>query len=215
MSIKFLLFDLDETLYPRDSGVMTAIGRLIRQFMVDHMGYSWDEAQALARRYYLEHGTAMRGLVLYHNLDVDQFLEYVHNLPLEQLLVPNPQLATLLDQLPAEKVIFTNADRAHAERVLDRLGIRHHFTHIIDIIAVNLISKPNPDAYLHCLKLLDTKPEDCVLIEDSARNLAPAAAMGMTTVLVDGERNDHTHYYIDDILELGPIIEAICQQQLA
>ncbi len=149
MAIRYLLFDLDETLYPRDAGVMQAIGRLIRQYIVQEYGMTPDEADALARRYHQEYGTSMRGLLLNNNLDVDRFLAYVHDFPLD-LLQPNRELDALLASLPGEKVIFTNADRPHAERVLAQLGIRRHFSRIVDVVANGYIPKPSIDS-LHPL----------------------------------------------------------------
>ena len=127
MSLRYLLFDLDETLYPRDAGVMQGIRRQIRRYIVEVLGYTPGEADSMARRYHQEYGTSMRGLLLNHGIDADHFLGYVHDFPLDGL-APNPQLDDLLGRLPGDKVIFTNADRAHAERVLARLGIRRHFS---------------------------------------------------------------------------------------
>lgn len=212
MPIRYLLFDLDETLYPRTAGVMREIGRRIRQYMIEYLGCSEEQAEHLAQTYYQRYGTSMRGLILHNNLDADEFLTYVHDFPLDAL-GPNPELDALLEGLPAEKVIFTNADRAHAERVLDRLGVRSHFSRIIDVVAVGYISKPAPEAYARCLQLLQAQPQECVLVEDSARNLAPAAQLGMATVLVDGDTSAAADYYVDSILELAPVLEAICRQR--
>ena len=212
MAIRFLLFDLDETLYPRDAGVMQEIGRLIRRYIVQEYGVTPEEADALARRYHQEYGTSMRGLLLNNNLDVDRFLAYVHDFPLD-LLQPNHELDALLARLPGEKVIFTNADQPHADRVLQRLDIRRHFSRIVDVIASGYIPKPHLAAYTNCLRLLDAYPAECVLIEDTGRNLAPAKQLGMTTVLVDGDPNDPADYKIPTILELGPVVEAIFRRQ--
>jgi putative hydrolase of the HAD superfamily len=208
MPIRFLLFDLDETLYPRDAGVMQEIGRLIRRYIVQEYGATPEEADALARRYHQEYGTSMRGLLLNNNLDVDRFLAYVHDFPLD-LLQPNRELDALLTRLPGEKVIFTNADQPHAERVLGQLGIRQHFSRIVDVVANGYVPKPNLSAYTNCLRLLDARPEECVLIEDTGRNLAPAKQLGMTTILVDGDPNDPADYKIPTILDLEPVVMAI------
>ena len=213
MTIRFLLFDLDETLYPRNAGVMQEIGRLIRRYIVQEYGATPEEADALARRYHQEYGTSMRGLLLNNNLDVDRFLAYVHDFPLD-LLQPNGALDALLARLPGEKVVFTNADRPHAERVLERLDIRRHFNRIVDVVANGYIPKPHLSAYTNCLRLLDAQPAECVLIEDTGRNLAPAKQLGMTTVLVDGDPNDPADYKIPTSLELGPVVEVIFQKQV-
>jgi len=210
--IRYLLFDLDETLYPRQAGVMKNISRLIRQYMVEYLGLAAEEAGELAHRYYLQYGTSMRGLILHNNLDADHFLAYVHDFPLDEL-TPDGPLGTLLAGLPCEKVIFTNADQGHAERVLDRLQVRQYFSRIIDVTAVDYFSKPNPEAYAKCLELLDASPQECVLIEDSARNLAPAAELGMVTVLVDGDPDAPADYRVDSVLELGPVIAQVCRMR--
>ena len=212
MPIRFLLFDLDETLYPRDAGVMQQIGRQIRQYIVREYGTTWEEADALARRYHQEYGTSMRGLLVNQGLDVERYLAYVHDFPLDGLQ-PNRELDTLLASLPDEKVIFTNADRPHAERVLERLGVRHHFSRIVDVVAVGYIPKPHLEAYTRCLRLLDARPDECVLIEDTGRNLAPAKQLGMTTVLVDGDPNDPADFKIPTILDIGLVMKAIFETQ--
>ncbi len=212
MTIRFLLFDLDETLYPRDAGVMQEIGRQIRRYIVREYGTTWEEADALARRYHQEYGTSMRGLLVNNGLDVERFLAFVHDLP-PDLLQPNRELDALLAGLPGEKVIFTNADRPHAERVLAQLGIRRHFGRIVDVVAVGFIPKPHLEAYTACLRLLDARPDECVLIEDTGRNLAPAKQLGMTTILVDGDPNDPADFKIPTILELGPVVKAIFERQ--
>jgi putative hydrolase of the HAD superfamily len=212
MAIRYLLFDLDETLYPRDAGVMQEIGRLIRRYIVEEYGVAPEEADALARRYHQEYGTSMRGLLVNNGLDVARFLAYVHDFPLE-ILRPNPALDAMLAGLPGEKVIFTNADRAHAERVLTQLDIRRHFSRIVDVAAVGYIPKPNLEAYTACLRLLDASPHECVLIEDTGRNLAPAKRLGMTTILVDGDPADPADYRIPTILDLEPVVKDIFQRQ--
>lgn len=212
MAIRFLLFDLDETLYPRAAGVMQEIGRQIRRYIMREYGATWEEADSLARRYHQEYGTSMRGLLLNNDLDVERYLAFVHDLP-RDLLQPNQALDALLAELPDEKVIFTNADRPHAERVLAQLGIRRHFSRIIDVVAVGYVPKPNLAAYTACLRLLDAHPAECVLIEDTGRNLAPAKDLGMTTILVDGKPTDQADYKIPTILDLEPIIKTILATQ--
>ncbi len=209
MPIRYLLFDLDETLYPRSAGVMAQIGRRIRGYIVETLGLSVEDADALARRYHHEYGTSLQGLLANHQIDPDRYLNHVHNLSLDAL-APDPALDSLLASLPAEKVIFTNADRAHAERVLQRLGIRRHFSRIIDVVAVGLRQQTQP-AGLHQLPApAGRQPDECVMIEDSGRNLQPAAALGMVTVLVDGDPDDRADYRIDTILELRPVVDRIC-----
>jgi putative hydrolase of the HAD superfamily len=181
-----LLFDLDETLYPPDAGVMDRIRDRMQEYVCSHLGLTPAEADELRRRYLRDYGTTLRGLQINHMVDAEEYLRLVHDVPLERLLRTNPELDGVLSGMPLQKVVFTNSSREHAERVLALLGIRRHFGRIVDIRDMQFESKPQPEAYGRVCQLLDVRPEDCVIVEDSVRNLQPAKALGMTTILVQG-----------------------------
>jgi putative hydrolase of the HAD superfamily len=189
---RFLLCDLDNTLYPPDAGVMPAVGRRMLHFIIDHVGASPDEAERLKFRYYQEYGTTMRGLILHHGIDPEEYLAFVHDVPLEEYIQPNPDLDGVLASIPLRKAVFTNADEEHARRVLDLLGVRRHFERIIDVRQVGFNSKPHQHAYGCILDILNARAGECILVEDSVENLGPAKAMGMLTVLV-GEDSIPSH----------------------
>ncbi len=204
--IRTILFDLDETLYPPQTGVMEQIRLLMLRYLGERLHLSPPEAEALQRHYFQVYGTTMRGLMINHQIDPEEFLQYVHNVPLQQYLRPNPALDAALASLRQHKVIFTNASREHAVRVLDLLGIRHHFERIVDVRDIGYESKPQPAAYRRICHLLNVRPEECAIVEDSVRNLRPAKAMGMTTVLVgDGrhEPGDGVDYILPHIEEIN------------
>jgi putative hydrolase of the HAD superfamily len=183
-----LLFDLDETLYPREAGVMDRIRARILLYLRSELHVPQVEADALRRSYLQEYGTTLRGLQINHHIDPEKYLCYVHDIPLERCLRANPELDAALADIPLNKVIFTNASREHAERVLALLAIRRHFVRIIDVRDVEYESKPQKAAYDRACGLLGIRPQECVIVEDNVRNLRPAKALGMTTVLVgDGE----------------------------
>jgi putative hydrolase of the HAD superfamily len=212
--LRYALFDLDNTLYPPDSGLWEAIGARINLYMTERMGLPPAEATAIRRRFLKTFGTTLNGLRLEYAVDPVDYLDYVHDLPLDQYLSPMPALDAMLARLPQVKVIFTNADAAHAQRVLDRLGIRRHFARIIDILALNYVNKPDQQAYQHALELLAAEPAECVFIEDTPHNLLPAHDLGMCTVLVGtpaGAPADHRaeqgiDHHIDTILELENLL---------
>jgi len=205
-----ILFDLDDTLYPRQTGVMRQIGRRMVDYIRAEFHLSEDEALALRRNYFLAYGTTMRGLQINHQIDPNHFLDYVHDIPLEEFLSPNPRLDAVLSALPQRKVIFTNASREHAAAVLAVLGIDRHFERIIDIRDMDYQSKPHPAAYQRICELLAVRPEDCILVEDNLRNIEPARRLGMTTVLVgDGPADGAVDYVISTIEEIGQVIAQI------
>jgi putative hydrolase of the HAD superfamily len=213
--IRTILFDLDETLYPRQAGIMEEIRKLMLGYLRSHFDLSLEEADELRREYFVAYGTTLRGLQINHQIDPEGFLSYVHDIPLHKHLQPNPHLDSILASLPQDKVIFTNASREHAESVLDILGIRHHFDRIVDVRDMDYESKPQPGAYDRICTLLEVRPEECVLVEDNIQNLHPAKAIGMTTVLVgDGSISvdGSTDYVIAQVEEIGKVMAQLTSE---
>jgi len=211
-----LLCDLDDTLYPPHAGLMKAVGDRISRYMVERVGIPPDVTQQLRRHYHDEYGTSMRGLIVNHSIDPESYLGFVHDLPLEQYIQPSAALDEMLTSIPLRKVIFTNASREHARRVLNVLGVQHHFERIIDVRDFGFHSKPHPLAYQRGLQILGACPPQCIIIDDSARNLAPAKEMGMTAVLVgDGQPPDARRVpgavdlHIENILGLADAIQPL------
>jgi putative hydrolase of the HAD superfamily len=203
-SITTLLFDLDDTLYPPSSGVWQAIGERINRFMAERVGIPAERVAALREQYFVAFGTTLNGLRANHGVDPDEYLAFVHDIPLDRLLAEDLQLQAMLARLPQRKVIFSNADRAHAGRVLERLGVAHNFEQIIDIHSLGYINKPDLDAYRRALALLGTaSAQECAIIDDQLRNLLPPKALGMRTVWVHPAGGEPgADYHIRSILNL-------------
>ncbi len=211
---RFLIFDLDETLYPRQAGLMQEIGVRINRYLIENLHLPQDQANELRQRYYHQHGTALRGLVVERpDVDPEDYLHYVHDIRLTNYLGPDPALAAMLQSIPLTKVIFTNATIEHARSVLDILGIADQFADIIDVRRVEYISKPNAAAYERLLDILHATGAECILIEDSVRNLLPGKALGMTTILVDCDDCAQVDYCVPDILGVKGAVEAALQRQ--
>jgi len=185
MNSSALFFDLDDTLYPNSNGLWEAIRARMTDYLRDPLGFPPEKISELRRTYFETYGTTLRGLQINHSVDADEYLAYVHDLPLEEYISPDPQLHELLVSLPQRKWIFTNADSNHAMRVLSILGLKDCFDGIIDVRALDYLCKPELQAYQRALAIADeTDPANCILFDDSLRNLAPAQAAGFTTVLV-------------------------------
>jgi putative hydrolase of the HAD superfamily len=210
MMLKYALIDLDDTLYGIESGLWPAIGERIESFMVQHLDLLPSEVPALRRRYFEKYGTTLNGLRAEQQVDPAAYLAYVHDLPLDQFLQPDPALEAMLARLPLTKVIFTNADAGHARRVTSRLGVSHHFQTTVDIEALEFVCKPEPRAYARMLEITGAQAGECVFVDDSLRNLIPAHAMGILTVLVrPGPRSGvppGADYVIANILELERVL---------
>jgi putative hydrolase of the HAD superfamily len=211
---RFVVFDLDETLYPRNVGLMQEIGVRINRYLIENLHLGQDQANELRRRYYNQHGTALRGLVVERpDVDPEDYLHFVHDICLTDYLGPDPALAEMLRSIPLTKVIFTNATAEHARNVLNILGIAEQFADIVDVRRVEYVSKPNAEAYERLLTILRAAGDECILIEDSARNLLPGKALGMTTILVDSEDCAQVDYCVHDILSVKGAVEAALKRQ--
>ncbi len=204
MPFQTLFFDLDATLYPESNGLWPAIRERIGQYMREVMHLPEDEIPRLRDYYYHNFGTTLRGLQTQYNIDTRAYLDFVHNLPLDEYLRPDPELRRLLLSLPQRRWIFTNSDRPHAERVLNALGIADCFAGIVDVYALKPYCKPQVESYRLALDLAGVAdPGTCALLDDSTRNLAPARDLGIFTVLVgSGVAHPAADRALEDIHDL-------------
>jgi len=177
------VFDLDNTLYPHHLNLWQQVDVRIRDYIARLLNLSQTEAFRMQKDYYKRYGTTLRGLMLEHGLQPDDFLDFVHEIdhsPLE----PNPRLGAAIGELPGRKLILTNGTRKHADVVMKRLAIHEHFDDVFDIIAAELEPKPSPGTYDRFLAHHGVDPRRSAMFEDLARNLSTPHALGMTTVLV-------------------------------
>jgi putative hydrolase of the HAD superfamily len=178
------LFDLDNTLYPASCRLFDQVDRRMGEFVQQALGLDDPQAARRVQKQYLrEHGTTLRGLMDRHGIRPEAYLEYVHAIDLSPVQ-PDPALDSALTRLHGRKLIFTNGSVPHAEGVLDRLGVAHHFEAVFDIAAADFVPKPDRTAYEGVVRRHALTPEATVFFDDMPRNLAPAADMGMTTVWV-------------------------------
>lgn len=207
-SVDAWVFDLDNTLYPSTIGLFRQMDERMRAYIAAFLGIDEERAFALQKEYFRTYGTSLRGLMNHHRMDPAPFLAHVHDIDLS-VLEPAAGLDQALGMLPGRKLIFTNASVHHAERVLDRLGVAHHFEAIFDIVAADYRPKPTLDAYHALVERFRVDPRAAAMVEDMAENLRPAARLGMTTVWVrtesehgrQGADGDHVHHVVDDLAD--------------
>jgi putative hydrolase of the HAD superfamily len=186
-----LFFDLDDTLYPSTSGLWEAIRERMGRYMYERLNLSESEVPRLRKYYFETYGTTLRGLQIHHHVNADDYLSYVHNLNLNSFIKTNPALREMIKSLPQHKWVFTNADDQHARRVLAELDLLDCFCGIIDIRAIQFACKPEVIAYQRAMALAGVvEPSDCVLLDDSPRNLATARELGFFTILVGTNKPD-------------------------
>ena len=188
MRFSTIFFDLDDTLYPSSAGLWKAIKERMNQYMIERMDIPKDDVPALREQYFKMYGTTLRGLQARHNVDVEDYLAYVHELPLEQYLTPDPLQREIIASLPTRNLIFTNADANHARRVLKALNLDDLFETIIDVNAVAPYCKPMPESFAIAQELADEPdPRKCVMIDDIPRTTRAALDSGMASILYGTE----------------------------
>jgi len=184
MRFTTIFFDLDDTLYPPGAGLWNAIKERMNRYMRERLNIPAEKVSSLREKYYTEFGTTTRGLQAYHNLDTQDFLAYVHDLPLGDYLTPNPTLRSIIASLPTRNLIFTNADSAHADRVLTALGLRDLFEVVVDVNAIAPYCKPMPESFQIAMQAAgESDPSKCVMIDDIHRTTRAAKEAGLFSVL--------------------------------
>ena len=204
--IETWIFDLDNTLYPASCRLFDQIHALMTRFIVERLDLSPEAAFVLQKTYFRVHGTTLRGLMTVDRIDPDDFLAYVHEIDLS-CVPPDPVLVAALAALPGRKIVHTNGSVRHAERLLEHLGVAGSFCGIVDIAAAGYEPKPGLAGYYELLRRHQVTPTAAIMFEDIAKNLVPAAALGMTTAWIRGQADwaaagsagDHIHHVVDDL----------------
>ena len=184
MRFTTLFFDLDYTLYPSSTGLWPAIKDRMNLYMIERLGIPESDVPFLREQYFKMYGTTLRGLEERHNVDREDFLAFVHDLPLLSYLTPNPIVREVIASLPTRNLIFTNADVCHARRVLAALRLDDLFEAVVDVNAVSPYCKPMPEAFAIAMDLADEPdPRRCVMIDDLPRTTRAALNVGMASLL--------------------------------
>lgn len=178
------IFDLDNSLYPASSNLFELIDLRMGEYIQRLLGVDAIEARRVQKGYFHAHGTTLSGLMAEHGVAPRDFLDFVHDIDLARLTA-DPSLVAALDRLPGRKFVFTNGDESYAGRVLDRLGLANAFDGMHDIHAMDYVPKPHPTAYQAICVRHGIDPAGSLFADDMVRNLAPAKAIGMTTLWVD------------------------------
>ncbi len=188
MQLNTLFIDLDDTVYPAETGLWELIKQRISLYMHEKLGLTWDDIPSMRTHYYRNYGTTMRGLLSDFNIDKEEYLLFVHDIPIDKILKPNPVLRHALQALPQKKVIFTNADVPHAMRVMNALNIADCFEQTIDILQLFPHCKPMPEAFHMALDIAGEQDASrCAFLDDSVVNLAAAKQIGFYTIRVGSE----------------------------
>ena len=182
----YLLFDLDETLYPSSCGLMQAVSERMTAFVAEFLKVGEEEAARIRRRLRVVHGTTLTGLMREYGLEVaEQYLAYTHDVPIESFLSEDPRLGAALSSIPLPKSVLTNSPLEHAERVLNRLGVRQQFERVFDLRFNGYTGKPDAAVYSRALGALGRAAPEVLLVDNHLDYLAPFRSMGGSVLLID------------------------------
>ncbi len=187
-----LIFDLDNTLYPASCRLFDQVDRKMTEYVANLLDLDIEAARKLQKQYFYDHGTTLQGLLKNHKVDAEEFLNYVHDIDASPI-PPNVRLVNFLANYPGQKVIFTNGCRNHMQNILTHMEMEHLFHGSFDIIDAGYLPKPNKSIYDQMLKKLNINPKRAIMFEDIPRNLEPAAALGIATVLIKVEHDEYKY----------------------
>jgi putative hydrolase of the HAD superfamily len=206
MTTRYIFFDLDNTLYPRECGLFRLIEERIKGYLCTRLGLDPGEAAALRRSYLRRYGFTLVGLMHHHRIDPEDYLAFVHEVNVEGVLEEDTRLAHMMSRIPLGKVIVTNGTQRHARRVIRSLGIEPFFSYIFDIAFMEYIPKPDPSSFHKVMEYLRVTGAECLVLDDHAPSLATARELGMTTVYVGKKKQIAADYHIGEITGLEGVL---------
>ncbi len=191
MHFTTIFFDLDDTLYPAASGLWPTLKQRMNSYMIERMGIPASDVPGLRERYFRTYGTTLRGLQANHQIDVEDYLAYVHDVRLTDYIHPDPIQQSVLAALPTRNIIFTNADAKHARRVLKVLHIEEYFADVVDVNAMEPYCKPSQQAFALALETAAERDASrCVMIDDLPHTTRAAKAFGLYSLLYGAHMED-------------------------
>ena len=199
------IFDLDNTLYPVTKRLLAHIDEHMGSFVAKFLNISREEAHQVQKSYFKKYGLTLRGLMLNDGLDPARYFEEMGPMDLNEV-EPNPELGEYITSLKGRKIIYTNASARHTELVLNQMEFKKGtFEAIFDIQAANYVPKPAIESYRLLCKTYSIDPTRAAMIDDIARNLEPAAELGMMTVWkktnAEWAKNLEAELYIDHVVD--------------
>jgi putative hydrolase of the HAD superfamily len=204
-SAQGILFDLDNTLYPREKGIFPLINEKINEYVRLKTGRNGRDVDLLRKDYLKRYGTTLGGLIHHHFIDPEEYLDFVHDVPVEDLLSPDASLKDLLGSIKLPMVIFTNGTRSHAVRVLEAMDVSSFFSGICDLVSTKYLGKPHPEAFETAANFLDCSLHRTIFIDDLPVNVEAGGAAGALSIHVNGGADGAGDLQIRSVNDLASI----------
>lgn len=210
-AINTFLIDLDGCLIP--STLTRSIPNRVAQYAVKYLGYDVGIAAHRCREAYRRNGTNLEGFLREgHVVDADHYHAFIHGqLNYRTHVQKMPELKKVLNAIPVEKYVFTNADVHHAQTCLDVAGLDSCFDGIIGYETLQAMydgpytaCKPKHIAMALALQHAKADPLTTLLFDDQPRNVHMGMDCGVRSVLVGETDILGCHYfaYLNSLLDL-------------
>ncbi|HET7838687.1 MAG TPA: HAD-IA family hydrolase [Rectinemataceae bacterium] len=207
--LRYLLLDLDNTLYADELGMERDILGRMNEFVAKHLGCSQAEAREFRHERVRRYGTTLEWLMAEEGFsDPEAYFAAIHPEGEEYCIKGDPRLGAILDSIDLPKAIFTNSPREHAERVLRKLGVGDRFEAIYDIRFCSLKGKPRAEAFRQVCAACGSAPEETLFVDDLPKYVQGFLAVGGVGILLDehgrhgeaGLRRIHSLAELPDLL---------------
>jgi len=203
--VKLILFDVDDTLYPKGAGPFNLVTGKIDEYVMSWCNLDLEETRALRKRYIDTYGSTLGGLMRHHGVDPDDYLQKVHDVPVEDLLHKDERLKKVISGIRHDMVVFSNGSVDYVRRVLRSLDVIDLLGELFTIEFMDYIPKPRVYPYRKLLELYGVRPQDCVFVDDRLPNILTARDMGMKAVLVGADTSMPGVDVIPDIYSVSEI----------
>ena len=178
--IKNILFDCDGVLYSDLEAVFGQVSRKMTEYISSKLNVDLKKAKELQTNYFHKYNTSLNGLMIHHEIDPKEFLDFVHDIDLS-FLEKDTALRYELENLNLRKFVFTNGSQNHVKHITTTLGIDDQFEGIFDIVDAEYHPKPEAKAFDLMIEKFKINPKETLYIEDIAKNLSIGKERGATT----------------------------------
>ena len=207
-SSRVWIFDLDDTLHNASAHIFPVMNRAMTQYIMDTLNLDEPTAFKLRQHYWCIYGATLKGLMRHHGTDPYHFLLETHrlmNLPV--MVIAVKRLRHMLQSLSERKVVFTNAPRDYALRVLEIMGITDCFELVFSVESTKFHAKPSVRGFQMLLKSIKAEASDCIMLEDNLPALMTAKRLGMKTIWVTKQlqKPNFVDYRLSTVLALTHI----------
>lgn len=184
--VKYVLFDLDGTLYESSAGIEAQLRNAMVAQTAIVLGISHEDARVLLRQYRRTHKASILGLQEHHGVNPVKFYEAVYGSLDTSKMMARPGCRSALVGLASYVPIgvFTNSNRTFTEETLSFLGLSGIFDHVVTVEDHGFIRKPEVEAYHKIFDFLKLAPDEVLMFDDIASSLAVMNSLGSNGILV-------------------------------